>query len=215
MKAITNDKTSADKNSTAKSITYPIGKKNAKGEDEIAPLKTKEQVEIDLVYSEKQLGEKGIKMAKAFREFQELETEKSRVTKEWNDKIVAKETEVETYQKQLEAGKETLLVTAEVHRNFTTGKREYHYQGKKVREEKLRATDHQLEMQLAESKNNPKTSGLNEVKMEAGTFWVTNKDTIVEITKDDIINGVKSSQFKRLATQDEIDSFVAKNKKKK
>lgn len=122
---------------------------------------------------------------------------------------------METYQKQLEAGKETLLVTAEMHRNFTTGKREYHYQGKKVKEEKLRATDHQLEMQLAESKNNPKTSGLNEVKMEAGTYWVTKKGETVEITKDDIINGIKSSQFERLASQEEINIFEAKKKKKK
>lgn len=76
------DSTKGHQNSSAPPIKFSLGKKNANGEDEIAPLKTKEQVEIDLVYSEKQLGEKGIKMAKAFREFQELETEKSRVMKE-------------------------------------------------------------------------------------------------------------------------------------
>lgn len=198
------DKTSVDKNSKAPAINYP------KKTGSIATSQ-KETAEIELKFSEPQLLDRGKKLCKTLQEKGALEDEKNATAKGFKDKIDAKQTEIEILTSEIQAGFETKKVSCEIVRNFDSGKREYMYQGVKVKEEPLRASDHQLDLDLAEGKT--KVSKVFDVKLKPNDYIVTKKGTVVKIIEEDLAN-MDYTKIERLATQSEINDFELSNTKK-
>lgn len=206
------DKTTGHLNSTAPAINYPKGKapqtpENPSGDGK--PKTKKETREIEFHFSDKEIQDKGIKLAKTLQEKHKIEEEKKAIADEFKMKIDAKQSEIDAITEQITNGFETRTVTVEVRRNFDTGMREYWYKDIKRGQEPLTAQDHQLELDMAEEsaeKNRPEF----DLKLAAGDFVVTKKGVVVEITEEDVINGIQYKSIDRLATQEEIDKATKK-----
>lgn len=184
-----------------------LSKTPPKSKDEIVEATRKENVTIELKFTEAEIGKRGQQLAKALQEIGVIEAEKKASNESFKSKIDAKQGEIEILTEQISSGFEMKLVSANVIKNFTSGLREYHYEGKKVKEERLGSTDHQLELVIKE----PKVVKMD-IKISANDFVVTKSGMTVQITEEDIVNGVKFDMFERLASQVEIESFI-KDKK--
>ena len=203
------DTTKGHLNSKALPINYP------KGSDEVVATLKKEQREIQLNFSDAQLILKAKKAAKLSQEITALETEKKAKADELGTVIKAKEVEAEILMQEITQGFETKPVLCDIVRNFTKGIREYFHLDKKVGEEKLRASDHQLELDAAEDKNKTtmKVVKIELGKLKAGDCVITAKGKYVELTADDLLT-LKAGSIERYATGVEIEEH-SKTKKKK
>lgn len=205
------DKRSADKNTKGPAINYPK-------KDEIAPAVLKEQAEIKLTFTDEEIVKKAKQLVKTSREKTALELEKKMEAEKFASLIAAKETTIEALKKEIEDGAETKNVICEIKRNFTTQKREYWYKDEKVKEEPLRKTDHQLDLDIAEGKM--KVVKSFEGKVKVGDYVKTKKGAVIKIIFEDLPTLTKDYIEKNIegyATQDEINTFeaAAKSKQKK
>ena len=87
--------------------------------------------------------------------------------------------------------------------------REYWYKDIKRGQEPLTAQDHQLDLDLAEDQVK-ETKRVFDIELKAGDFVVTKKGKVVEITEEDVVNGIQYKSIDRLATQEEINEFTNK-----
>lgn len=112
---------------------------------------------------------------------------------------------------EITQGFEVKQVLCDIVRNFSKGIREYFHLDKKVGEEKLRASDHQLELDEAEKKTE-KESKIEVSKLKKGDCVITAKGKYVELTEDDLLT-LKAGSIERYATGVEIEEH-SKTKKK-
>lgn len=231
-KEVAKDKRTTDQNSKAKPINYPkVEKKksrqtasNPSGGD-IAPVIKKESALIEYRFSQDEINDKSKRLALACQDIASIEDEKRQMTTSFKFKIDGKQSEINILSNEIANGYEMKTVTCDVHRNFTTGKREYWHEGKMYHTESLTAQDHQIELDLAEENNSDDSEELSkykkkvkgeaaapiekpfDLKLAAGDFVVTKKGTTIEITDEDILNGVRTASIERLATNEEIETF--------
>lgn len=197
------DTTKSHLNSKAQPITYP------KGED-ISPVVLKEKATIELHFDDTKKLEKAQKLCKVLQEIHDLENQKKQSNDQFSQQIKAKEIEQDDLANAIRKGFEEKELLCDVVRNFGTGKREYHYQGKKYKEEPLRKSDHQLDIELAEKKNKSEAKVVKfDIKLKAGDWIKTIKGNIIELTEEDIIT-LDYSKVERLATQEEINQKAKK-----
>lgn len=206
------DKTSADVNTKAPAINYPeeVKKKqrqtsgNPSGDGK--PKVRKETKEIDFHFTSQELQDKGKKLANVLQEKTKIEEEKKQNADAFKLRIDAKSTEADVLIEHLTIGMERKIVTVEVRRNFDSGQREYWYNGEKRGEEALTAKDHQLDIDDAEEikKIEDKKEIPFDLKLAAGDWIVTKKGSVIQITADDVLNGIKTETIARLATEEEI-----------
>lgn len=207
------DKTKGHLNSQAPPIVHPAAAA-AKNNTDVSKVPLKEKCEIDFPFTAEVTEKKLAQMLAAMDKLNELEDEKKRVTSELAEKIKAKEAEVETIKDQLKAKKETKNIVCEIVRDFGRNIREYWYDGKKLKEEPLRKSDHQHDLLAAEKyvkKENEKPFPL---KLKAKDWVMTKKGEIIELVEDDI-STLNYKNIERLATQQEIDAVIASRKTKK
>lgn len=207
------DKTSVDKNSQAPPIVHPaaVAAKNNTG---VSKVPLKEKCEIDFPFDQETKNKKADQLVNALDQLGALEDEKKDVTSKLAEKIKAKEAEVELIKNQLKAKKETKNIVCEIVRDFDRGVREYWFDGKKLKEEKLRATDHQHDLLAAEKhvkKENEKPFAL---KLKPKDWILTKKGEVIELVEDDMLT-LNYNNIERLASQKEIDVVMAERNKKK
>lgn len=210
----TKDKTKSHLNSQAPAIKYPEEalKKHAQTSEDPtgSGMKVrKETREIEFHFTDKEIQDKGVKLAKCIKEKASIEDELKSIKADYTAKIGAKQTEIDTITEQISNGHEIRTVTVEVRRNFETGKREYWYKGEKRGEEPLTAKDHQMDIDDAID-SSIKEAPVVPFKINAGDFVVTKKGKVVEITEEDVVNGIQYKSIDRLATQEEINEHQQK-----
>ncbi len=114
----------------------------------------KETREIEFQFTDKELQEKGSKLATAIHD-------------KFKTLLDAKQSEIDLLSEQITDGFEKKTVTVEVKRNFESGLREYWYKGEKRGEEALTALDHQHELDLAEKNNIEANAETNDTQEKA------------------------------------------------
>lgn len=196
-----------------KSKDKPATEKNAEGH-EIAIIKKKMMRDLEFPFTDADIQKKGLALAKATIEKGKIEDEKKQANDAFKIRIDEQQGIIEKISDELTVLFEVKTVSVDVVRNFTTGKREYWYgKGdayKKYGEEKLTSSDHALELDLLEGKE-PE----HQFQIKANDFVIVGKgkkEIVVQITEEDVTNGIQNKGIKRLATQDEIDAHIEKTK---
>lgn len=209
------DLTSADANSTAAPINYPdevmqvVEEEKELTTDDMVRVK-KELRDIEFQFSDEELQEKGKKLAEAHIEKAKIEAEKKAVNEKFNEQIKGEQSKIDILSKHIDEGYEEKTVTVEVRKNFDTGMREYWYKDVKRAEDPLTAEDHQpelFEQTFTDEVDEEKEEML--LKIVAGDYVMTSSGLITQITQEDIEHGIEKHGVERLATQDEINEFVA------
>lgn len=210
------DKTSANGGGKAPKIDYPE-------RTDISPISMKEKYKIQLHFDEKTKMEKAMQLVKILQEITALEDKKKAQADAINQEIKGKEVLKEDLTEWLAKGYEEKEVVCEVERDFGKQVRRYMYKGTCYGEEKLKASDHQYDLDHAAKQNNagpltvvksPLPAGFIQ-KLKKGDWIETAKGSIVELTEDDLLT-LKADQVKGYASEKQIaDTIAAKKKPKK
>lgn len=203
------DTTKSHQNSKAPAINYP------KGED-ISPIALRERYKIRVPLDQEERLKKADKLCQLLEEWQKLDDEKKAAASDFAEKLKAKETEIDEVSEQVRKKYEEKDVICDIVRDFGKGVREYHYKGVKYHEEKLKASDHQLDLLDAEKKNkrdDVKKDVIPLIPYKKGDWIETVKGVIIELTEDDLLT-LNVNRIKGYASEDQISDAIAKRKKK-
>jgi hypothetical protein len=113
---------------------------------EVKKLTRKENYNFEYKFSPEELEQKAKQLAKCCQERNGLEDEKKDAMSGFKAKIDSKTAEINLISHHINTGKEFMTKTCDVDMDFDNGRKIYYWEGLKVGEEKMKASDYQKEI---------------------------------------------------------------------
>ena len=101
-------------------------------------------------FTEAELKEKSVQLARACRERNEQEDAKKSAMSNFKDKIDSKTSEINIISNHINTGKEWVDRSCDVVFDFAAGIKTFYFEGERVGADKITSSDHQLELEIEE-----------------------------------------------------------------
>lgn len=112
------------------------------------PVVRKENYSYEHEFTQEERNDKASQLARSCAERSAIEDEKKSANSSFKDRLDSKQSEINLLSRHLNEGHEYITKTCEAHFNFDKGIKEYYYEGNKVGEAKLSASEYQLKADL-------------------------------------------------------------------
>lgn len=113
---------------------------------EVKKLTRKENYNFEYQFSPEELAQKSNQLAKACDERNRIEDEKKDAMSGFKAKIDSKTAEINLISNHINTGKEFMSKTCDVDMDYDNGRKIYYWEGMKVGEERMKASDYQTEI---------------------------------------------------------------------